>query len=155
MLPVALTTPYLSSAYPSCLVILTLSKLWIVNLPVNEYLFCFLYKKCSLVSRDSFRAAAFPLLGDPAGSHRADLRSISCRTQKVVAVLISLLGKSNQCKSSFFILNRGVNPLLFCFLFTKTSKVLHSSEGGLRESDRRMSEEEEGDDKGMVHLEVV
>lgn len=51
-------------------------------------------------------------------------------------------------KVFFKILNRGVKPLLFCFLFTKTSKVLHSSEGGLSQTDRLMSEEEEeGDDK--------
>lgn len=54
----------------------------------------------------------------------------------------------------FFILNRGMEPLLFLFrLFTKTSKVLHSSEAGLRNwTDEEL---EEGDDKGMVQLEVV
>lgn len=76
-----------------------------------------------------FPGAVSPLFWDP-GPTAVDF---SCRTQNVVAVLISLLGKSNQCERSFFfILNRGLKPLLFCFLFTKTSKVLHSSEGGLR-----------------------
>lgn len=74
-----------------------------------------------------FLAGGFPLLGRTP-IHTGPLAVDRCRTQKVVAVLISLLGKSNQCKSSFFIWIRGLLPLLLCFLFTKTSKVLRSSE---------------------------
>lgn len=38
-------------------------------------------------------------------------------------------------QSSFFLLNRDVKALRFCFLFTKPIKVVHSSEVGARESD--------------------
>lgn len=90
-----------------------------------------------------FPGAVSPLFWDP-GPTAVDF---SCRTQNVVAVLISLLGKSNQCERSFFLFWTEVWSLC-CFVFCLLKPVKYCIL--LRvdwESDRWMREEEEGDDK--------
>ena len=123
LLPVALTTPYLSSAYPCYLVSLTLRKLWIVNFTSKWIPLLFFSWK-------HLRSALWwaETLSGPPRSHCLGTRLAhtgpaavdSCRAQKVVAVLISLLGNSNQCKSSFvlsFFFKQGLEiSAVFCLL---------------------------------------
>lgn len=75
-LPVALTTPYLSSAYPRCLVTLILWKLWIVNFTSKWIPLLFFFRKhirSALWWAETLSGLpCSPLLGDPGRPHRAE-----------------------------------------------------------------------------------
>lgn len=101
------------------------------------------FKKCSLVSCDSYRAAAFP--------RGADGR-VAVERKRLSLCLFPCRGSRKQLL--FFIFTRGVIPLLFCLLKPVKYCILLKVDW---ENQTWMSDEEEqeGDDKGMVHLEVV
>lgn len=143
----------------------TLQKLWIVNFTskrIPPLFFSIKHTRSALWWAETLLL----LLGCRAprcsGTYRAYTWRTALdnvRTQEVVAVLISPLGKSNQCKSSFFFFfslfwTEVWN--LYCLFSLLIISVLHSSEAGFETGDGWMSDydDEDSDEKGMVHLQV-
>lgn len=113
------------SPFDPGLVILTPSKLWIVSFN-STYLFCFLYH----IKNDSFSLGRL-------ASIRKEPGLVLIGPTVVDAVGHScacfLCGSLTSAKAALIFLRRWQTLHCFYFCWLKTSKVLHSSEGGLRQ----------------------